>query len=168
MKGKNRKWLLGTTIILIIAAISFLIYYSHRPEKNNIVSHLNYPFRKDGNLSFIATKPADTLAKIEIEIASTEDEIMRGLMDRDSLGMNRGMLFVFQNEDQRTFWMKDTRIPLDILFIGSDKIIKYITNHTTPYSTNPIPGFYPAKYVLEVNAGFCNAHGITPGVLIDF
>ncbi len=168
-KGPTGKWLyISGALLFFIAIVIGLVLKYDKPEDTAISPRINYPFRNDGNLSFITANHADTLAKIEIEIAKSDDEITRGLMERDSLASNRGMLFVFSSEDQRTFWMKNTRFSLDILFIGSDKKIKYIAVHTIPYSTNPIPGFFPSQYVLEVNAGFCKTHHIRPGVLIDF
>ena len=167
----SRKRVFGLTIIIlvILAGISVLIIVKHdHSDKTIYVDHINVPFRSDGRLEFISPNRNDTLAVIEIQIVKSDEEITRGLMDRDSMLPNRGMLFIFSNEAQRTFWMKNTRFSLDIIFIDHEKTIRYIADHTTPYSENPIPGFYPALYVLEVNAGFCEKNGITPGTLIDF
>ncbi len=167
MRSRRRKYYIYVISILILVS-AYWIFHKKRAQTEITVPKLNYPFRNDGKLYFIDSGKSDTLARINIEIANTQTTIMRGLMDRDSLKMDHGMLFIFDDEEQRTFWMKNTRFPLDILFIGENKKILYIAEYTTPYSTNPIPGFYPARYVLEVNAGYCHLHGIIPGVLIDY
>lgn len=165
-KSKKRFYLLVVLSISLSAVL--IIIFRYPSGKEFIPVKVNYPFRMDGHLYFISPGHTDTLAGIQIEIVKTEDEIMRGLMNRDSMRRDRGMLFVFEQEQDRNFWMKNTRIPLDIIFIDRDKRIRYIAEHTTPYSTNPIPSFYPARYVLEVNAGFCKDHRIRAGVLIDY
>jgi len=91
-----------------------------------------------------------------VEIADDDDERARGLMYRDELGSNEGMLFIFRETAPRSFWMLNTRIPLDIVYIGPDLEIVGWSLDTPPCRTRRCPG-YPsgaaAKYVLEVNAG---------------
>lgn len=168
MKSWSNKSKIAVIAIIAIAIISGILFLKYRSNELVVPPKINYPFRNDGTLSFLSDNKRDTLAIIEIQIVRNSEEITRGLMNRDSLGWNRGMLFVFDREEDRTFWMKNTRFSLDIIFINNEKEILYIAEHTTPYSTNPIPGFYPARYVLEVNAGFCRIHNITPGTLIDY
>ena len=73
------------------------------------------------------------------------------------------MLFVFADERERGFWMKNTPLPLDIVYIDSSSRIVSIAENTTPYSTKTIASRGPARYVLEVNGGFCREHGIVAG-----
>jgi hypothetical protein len=153
--------------ILIIISAFITIHLCTHPSPRIDIKEIGH-FRNDGNLYFLDIKSQDTLALINIEIVKTQDEISRGLMYRDRLAEEQGMLFIFNDIKERTFWMKNTRIPLDILFIDEKKEILYIAEHTTPYSTNPIPGFYPSKYVIEVNAGFCKLRKIKAGNLIEF
>lgn len=105
---------------------------------------------------------------IEAEVADTEDERMRGLSNRDSLPQNRGMLFVFPEEGQWGFWMKDTRIPLDMIWAAADGTIVTIAKNVRPES---YPAIYkpvaPARYVLEVNAGFAEAHALAEGMQLQ-
>ena len=108
------------------------------------------------------------IVNIEIEVADEEAERMRGLMDRISMPENAGMLFIFEEEEQRSFWMKNTYLSLDIIFINSKKEIVSIQTYTTPKTTTGIPSELPAKYVLEVNAGFTDKYGISAGDKIDF
>jgi len=100
---------------------------------------------------------------VTVEIVSTPEAQRRGLMWRTELAADHGMLFVFDGDAERTFWMKNTPLPLDIIFINADREIVSIAENTVPYSLTQIPSAAPAMYVLEVNAGFSRKHGIAPG-----
>ena len=97
---------------------------------------------------------------VSVEIVSTPELLRKGLMWRSELPDDHGMLFVFEGDAPRSFWMKNTPLPLDILFINSDGKIVSIARNTVPYSLASIPSAAPANYVLEVNAGFSSKHGI--------
>ena len=100
---------------------------------------------------------------VPVEIADDNAERSRGLMYRTDLAANAGMLFLFDAEQPRAFWMKNTPLPLDILYIAGDGRIVAIAEHTKPFSTDPIPSRTPALNVLEVNAGFAKRNGIAVG-----
>jgi uncharacterized membrane protein (UPF0127 family) len=104
---------------------------------------------------------------VTVEVALTREEQEHGLMWRDRLAPNHGMLFVFRAQVMRTFWMKNTPLPLDIVYIDRGGRIVSIAERTTPYSLASIPSGKPAKYVLEVNGGFCAQHGIRPGAKVE-
>lgn len=93
--------------------------------------------------------------RFQVELATTPEERARGLMFRDELPADHGMLFVYDREGPRSFWMKNTRIPLDILFFDGNR--RLINWHTArPCRSDPCPGYSadaPARYVLELNAG---------------
>lgn len=109
--------------------------------------------------------------KVRVEIADEPTERVRGLMDRTSLGENRGMLFVFEEESTRAFWMKNTLIPLSIAFIDSDSRIVDIQKMKPEGGDQTVldaqlPRYVsaePAKYALEVNQGFFEEHGVEVG-----
>lgn len=73
------------------------------------------------------------------------------------------MLFLFPREAPQSFWMRNTPLPLDIIFISATRTIVSIAANTTPFSETPVPSDSTAQFVLEVNAGFCQQHGITIG-----
>lgn len=109
---------------------------------------------------------------INAEIASTSSERQQGLMHRESLGENQGMLFIYDEEDYRSFWMKNTLIPLDMIFITSDYRITNIEK------AEPEPGVAdadlqrysseePVKYVLEVNQNFSERNNIEKGDTVE-
>jgi uncharacterized membrane protein (UPF0127 family) len=167
-------------LIIIIAAIlialAFLVFSIQTPFSSKPNSRQNTTgsrpasspsFRKDGSLSLHVSQQS-SLIQLDIEIADQETERMRGLMDRFSLPENAGMLFIFQEEEPRSFWMKNTYISLDIIYINSEKEIVSIQKYTQPQTTTSIPSEKPAMYVLEVNAGFADQFGVSPGDKIDF
>lgn len=104
---------------------------------------------------------------VRVEIARTRQELSRGLMWRTELEADAGMLFVFDNDAPLTFWMKNTPLPLDIIFLDSRGTVLNVAAETTPYSEAPIRSSGPARYVLEVNAGYAAKHGIGPGAVVE-
>ena len=102
-------------------------------------------------------------AEVTVELARTREQQARGLMYRTELAEGSGMLFVFDDETERSFWMSNTPISLDILYIRSDATVVSIAANTTPYSEKKIPSRGPARYVLEVPAGWSERHGVKPG-----
>lgn len=108
--------------------------------------------------------------QVNVEIADTPSEIQTGLMYRDRLGRSSGMLFVFGDEAKRSFWMKNTKIPLDMMFIYENGTIQEIKKNVQPCLEDPCssyPSKYPSKYVLEVNSGFSERNGIEVGDRIE-
>lgn len=107
--------------------------------------------------------------RLRVEVAKSAAAQQRGLMYRQSLGKDRGMLFIFGEQGPLTFWMKNTMIPLDILFISSDLVIVDVTT-MHPCTIDPCP-FYtskrPAQYALEVNAGYARSQAIKTGDTIS-
>ena len=106
--------------------------------------------------------------EVSLEVAATPAERERGLMYRSSLAEGRGMLFVFDDDQDRTFWMKNTLIPLDMLFIARDGTVVGVHPDATPYSTANISVGRPSRYVLEVPGGYAARHGIAAGARVEF
>ncbi len=107
--------------------------------------------------------------KIKVEIADDAAEMAQGLSDRKSLGENHGMLFVFDKPGTPAFWMKDMNFPLDIIWIQGDTIVDIAPN-LPPLAGDFVSTYsprVPANYVLEVNAGFAEKHGIKIGDEVD-
>ncbi|WP_249777763.1 DUF192 domain-containing protein [Pontivivens nitratireducens] len=102
---------------------------------------------------------------IEVEIADTDEERARGLMFVEEMAQLEGMLFVYQDEPrQRSFWMRNTLIPLDMLFVAADGTVRDIHVNATPLDETPIPSATDDIFaVLEVNGGLTEMLGLTPG-----
>ena len=159
-------------IFAVILAVAFLVFsvYSPRTKRNAgnkpATREINVPkFRKDAEVR-ILTSPSPIM--VNVEVADNDEERMQGLMYRYSMEENNGMLFIFPEEQPRAFWMKNTFISLDIIYINADKEIVSIQKYTQPKSTYSLPSEKPAQYVLEVNAGFCDKYNIRPGDKIEF
>ena len=99
----------------------------------------------------------------EVEIADDPRERALGLMYRRAMAADRGMLFDFGAEAPQSFWMRNTYIPLDMLFIREDGTIDSIAERTTPLSDRSVPSKGPVRYVLEINGGLSDKLGIAPG-----
>ena len=108
--------------------------------------------------------------KINVELARTDEDRKNGLMFRESLCQNCGMLFIFDEENLKSFWMKNTLIPLSMIFIDSDQTVVNIEN-ATPCETETCPSYEskkPAKYVLEVNQNIFDQEIIGTKVKINY
>lgn len=114
---------------------------------------------------------SEKLLTVMAEAARTPQERAYGLMFRTSLPDNHGMLFIFDREERVSFWMKDTLIPLDMIFIDADKKIIHIEKNAPPCKNDPCPVYpstLPAKYVLEVNGGWGEKNGVMVGDRLKF
>jgi len=105
---------------------------------------------------------------VTVEVADTPDRRSLGLMYRKELAAEVGMLFVFDAPEHLTFWMKNTVLPLDMIFIGEDRHVLGIVKNTVPFTTTPRGVDGESRYVLEVNAGFSDRHGVAGGDSVSF
>jgi len=121
--------------------------------------------RPHGPVARIHARGGDV--EVGLEVADTADAQRRGLMYRSSLPDGRGMLFIFADDRDHEFWMKNTLIPLDMLFIAGDGRVVGIHADATPLSTAPIAAGMPSRFVLEVPGGFAARHGIAPGDRVE-
>jgi uncharacterized membrane protein (UPF0127 family) len=104
--------------------------------------------------------------RFTIEIAADDASRAHGLMDRTKMDADHGMLFVFEDDAPRTFWMKNTKIPLDMLFFDADAKLVSVQHNVPPCVADPCAGYSsgaPARYVLELNAGQANELKVTSG-----
>lgn len=119
----------------------------------------------DNNLSQLTIKTSNGDVSYKVETASTVEELQTGLMNRDSLPSDRGMLFDLSsaNVGYSVMWMKDTKIALDMIFITSEGFVMWIKENATPMSEELIVSPFKADAVLEINAGEVAKHGIKVG-----
>jgi uncharacterized membrane protein (UPF0127 family) len=106
--------------------------------------------------------------RVTVELARTDAERMRGLMERTSLPPESGMLFLFAESEEHGFWMKNTFIPLDMIFIGDDGRVVGIVESAAPGTTELRSAGVPSRYVLEVNGGWAKAKGVRRGDRVRF
>lgn len=126
-------------------------------------------FIDDGDLAIYRGTAAEPVVELDIEFAGDAASIRQGLMWRREMGADQGMVFLMRNEEPQSFWMKNTYIPLDIIFINSEKEIVTIRRNTEPLSEDQVTSDEkPALYVLEVNAGFADLHGLQEGDRLEW
>ena len=135
----------------------------HRQELQSMP--LTDSIRVDGTLDFVQPD-GSVAASIFIEIADTPETQMKGLMGRHALGETQGMLFVFEDLKPRKFWMKNTPVSLDIIFVGGDGCVVHIAESTSPMSDQRVTSEEPVKYVVEVRAGFAERLNIDANTCI--
>ena len=122
-------------------------------------------FRADGTLEFVRAD-GSVIRSIEIEIAEDEASRQQGLMNRRQMTLNQGMLFLFPAPDNLKFWMANTPMPLDIMFVGADSQIVNIAKRTRPLSRENVVSTGPAQYVVEVRGGFSDRYGLDETIKI--
>jgi uncharacterized protein len=140
------------SIFLLIVIFLFIIFFNNSNNQQSQQACIN-------------------LECFNLEIAQTQQQRQTGLMHRTTLSKNNGMLFIFPNLAQHTFWMKNTLIPLDIIWIDSKFKIIHIENNVQPCNENPCPTYFPdlpSKYVLEINSNLTKQYNIKIGDTIKF
>ncbi|TXE09904.1 DUF192 domain-containing protein [Seonamhaeicola algicola] len=133
-----------------------------------MVSQTKVAFTKEGELTIHRITSDTSKINFDIEIADTDFDIQTGLMYRSSMAQNQGMLFVFNDETERYFYMKNTKIPLDIIYVNAAKTIVSIQKNAKPFDETSLPSNAPAKYVLEINAGLTQTLNIKVGDSLSF
>jgi uncharacterized membrane protein (UPF0127 family) len=111
--------------------------------------------------------------RVSVEIADTPALRERGLMFRRQMARNEGMVFVFDDADSHPFWMKNTLIPLDIIWLDGDRRVLWVAHSVPPCAADPCPSYAPAptvraRYVVEVSSGVARAHGLEVGDVLQF
>jgi uncharacterized membrane protein (UPF0127 family) len=172
IKQKSKLPYLIIVLVIILAGISLWLGLKKSGSGSINISTGNSvtaPVQRiEGELTFISSSNPAQVKRIAIEVADSPEERNRGLMDRRSLPDSTGMLFVFERSGQQNFWMKNTYIPLDIIFVNADKRIVKIHKYAAPHSIDSYPSQQDALYVVEVNGGFTDQHNIQEGDRISF
>jgi uncharacterized protein len=153
--------------LVFFACISVSII-SCKNETNKTVKQAEIAFKKEGELVIFKSTSDSTKVNLDIEIADNEYETQTGLMYRNSMKSNQGMLFIFDDIRERFFYMKNTKIPLDLIYINENKKIVSFQKNAKPFDETSLPSKVPAKYVLEVNAGLIDSWSIAVGDEIAF
>lgn len=157
--------------VFLLGGLSyFLVPFPTTRNKSESKSSNSAPasvnFTKEGEVTF--WRDGKKLRKIDVEIAENQAERSKGLMYRPYIPDSVGMLFIFEQSAPQGFWMKNTSIPLDIIYVDENKKIVSIAKNTKPYSEESIPSLGNAQYVVEVNAGFSERNNIITGDAISF
>jgi uncharacterized protein len=155
-----------TFLLFFFSAILLLFSCSHHHQRLQVIPS-SHSLRIDGTLDFVLPN-SSAKTSIFIEIADTPDAWKKGLMGRQNLDFEHGMLFVFDQIKPRKFWMKNTPIPLDIIFIGKDGCVVNIAESAEPLSDKHYESKGPIKYAVEVRAGFARRFNIDVDTCIQW
>jgi uncharacterized protein len=116
----------------------------------------------------VLNTPGHDPVRVVVEIAKTDEGRRRGLMYRQNLGPDAGMLFLFEDDEIHQFWMKNTLIPLDMIFIRKDGTVAGVVENAEPKTLTGRLVSNASRHVLEVNGGFAKVHGIREGTQVSY
>lgn len=151
-----------------ILFFSFLLFNCKNEKNTTSDDKIEVSFKKEGMLHLKKGNTDSIIKKLDIEFAEDDYETQTGLMYRTKLDTNQGMLFIFPNEQIRSFYMKNTKIPLDIIYINEEQQIVSFQKNAKPFDETPLPSGAPAKYVLEINAGLSDKWNLEVSDKIEF
>lgn len=170
VKKKRSNWVIIGVILVALSAAVFVIFessYTSKQKKDNSKSFIP-EFKKEGELTFFKQSTNKVIRTINIEIAEDNYERSLGLMYRINMDDKSGMLFVMEREEPQSFWMRNTYISLDIIYMDSNQKIVKIQKYTKPFSEESVPSIKKSKFVVEVIAGFCDKYLVEEGDYIKY
>ncbi len=153
---------------VLFFSVVFLGCFSCKENPEKTVKTEPIVFRKEGELVIKRQKVDTVITIFDIEIAETDYETQTGLMYRDHMEAHQGMLFIFPDERMHSFYMKNTEIPLDLIFIKADSTIVSFQENARPLDESGLSSKVPVTYVLEVNAGLVQKWTLEVGDKIQF
>ena len=154
------------SLVILAAVVAAGCQPSDTPPQQQAPATQEIPYRKDGTLHFL--RENERMLTIDIEIADTDSTRERGLMQRTSLPDGAGMLFIMPTEEPQSFWMANTPLSLDFVFASTSGEVVAISKYAKPQSPDPVMSGLPARFVLEVPAGFLDSYGIIEGDQIEW
>lgn len=173
-KKQNKSKLFQIVVIVVVVAFIILLFSNlfnnslKTPTRKNVVDQADlYKFKKQGELTF-QSSDGKYISAIDIEFADNAIKRTDGLMMRTEMEENQGMLFIFPSEEMQSFWMKNTILSLDMIFVNSDLEIVTIHKNTKPFASTSYPSTKPSQYVLETLAGYTDKYKINVGDKIIF
>ena len=152
-------------IFLILGVLFF--FSACNNTRSRTIKEATVVFKKEASLE-IFNLNGELIKEYDIELADTPYERQTGLMYRTEMNSNNGMLFIFEDSTLRTFYMKNTLISLDIIFLNESLEIISIYKNTTPNNESSIPSLVPARYVLELRSGQSELNQFTEGMKIKY
>ena len=148
--------------------VVFLLLFSCKENNKTSIKTEEVTFTKEGNLDIFKKETDSIITQLNIEFAESEYETQTGLMYRTRMENTEAMLFIFPDVTMHSFYMKNTAIPLDIIFIDEKMNIVSFQENAKPFNENGLSSRVPVKYVLEVNAGLVKEWSLAIGDQIEF
>ncbi|MDX1364981.1 DUF192 domain-containing protein [Arenibacter latericius] len=155
-------------LVALLAIFTLVVSCKEGEKDKPVITTAPIEFKKDGTLEIVQQQTDSVLVKLDIEIAESEYETATGLMYRSSMAPKQAMLFLFDDLEMRSFYMKNTEIALDIIFIDENNKIVSIQKNAKPFDETGLSSLVPAKSVLEVNAGKSDEWGLEVGDVISY
>lgn len=163
MKLSNSRFV----IVIIIGIAIFLAGCSQDEPKKKETSQEGRTLEYSREVTFMDSD-GDEITTIQVAVADDADERNMGLMDVNNLPSDKGMLFIFEEQEPLSFWMANTPLSLDIFFVNESREIIRIHQNTRPFSDKNLTSEKPARYVIETNSGFSLSHDIREGMRVEF
>ena len=154
------KLFIGLLVVAFINACGNSTKKEEPSKKGRVLEYTN-------TLSFL-DENGNVVSTLRFEKADDPAERNQGLMDVNSMPADAGMVFYFDTEEPQSFWMMNTPLSLDIMYVSADSTIVSIYKSTTPFSDKSLPSGKPAKYVIETNAGYSISNDIKEGMKVRF
>lgn len=148
--------------------VGAIILHSCKEQPQKVIKTEPVAFKKEGELTVFRAETDSILGQVNIEIADNEYETETGLMYREEMDDDQGMLFVFPDQAMHSFYMKNTEFPLDIIFIKSDMSVASFQENAQPLSETSLSSKVPVQYVLEVNAGLVKKWSLQIGDKVEY
>jgi uncharacterized membrane protein (UPF0127 family) len=170
-KGKNRfRYLVGAVALMVSLLVvpgcqESTVDSKATKSKSKVIEP---KFTKEAEGFLIDLGSGDTLQRLDIEIAERRDEIEYGMMYRKSMAEQTGMLFLLGMERPQSFYMKNTYVPLDIIYLDNNSQVVSIQKNAKPLDETSLPSGKPAAMVLEVQGGFSDKFGVSEGTLFTW
>lgn len=155
---------LKSTVLLLAA----LLVFSCKEEPKKVIRTEPISFKKEGELTVYRAETDSIIASFDIEIAESDYEIQTGLMYRSSMGEKEAMLFIFPDVAMHSFYMKNTEIALDLVFIDEQLRIASFQENALPLDETGLSSKVPVQYVLEINAGLVEKWQMEIGDRLEF
>lgn len=153
--------------LILLIVFTTVLFSCKKDAEPKTVKQVEIKFKHEGNLQFLDSL-GNTRKEIQIEIADNDFERQTGLMYRKEMATDRGMLFIFDDNTIRGFYMKNTYIPLDLIFIDNNNTIVSIAKNAKPLNEASIRSEGNAQYVLEINAGLSDQWELKKGDKVNF
>lgn len=154
--------------LLFLIVLALPLVHACKEKKEEKILTREVTFTKEGTLTLKKAETDSIVKTLAIEIADDEYQTQTGLMYRKGMEDDQGMLFIFETEEPRSFYMKNTEFALDIIFINSDREIVNIQENAQPLDPTSLPSDGPAQYVLEINAGLSEQWGLDTGDTVSW
>ncbi len=174
MEDQTRKLLAVFSILSVLVTLAVVSGELREGQQNNeSFGQLDYEEANESRIKAVFVKDNTSLAELELETAETPEERRLGLMNRTSLENGTGMIFIWNSSDERNFWMKNTYVPLDMIFVSAERTIRTIKRadpepNVSEEDLKTYSSEGPVKYVIETKKGFSEENNIEEGHNVRF